>query len=292
MKYTKAPQKNRTEVFEVVIPVKDIKANYKKALAELKKDAKVEGFRKGKASAELVEKSLGKERIYDEMIQQLLPEIYKDIITKEKLEPVIAPKVELVEAKEGKDWKIKMSVALQPKVTVPDYKKIVKDVRADMKKDDIWVPGKGDPTKDEELDKEAMEKRDKHLNEVLKKLLDKTKIEISDIILEQEINQRLTRLLDDIRKIGLSMEGYLESRNTTQEKIKADFREDILNTYKLEFALSEIGDKEKITVEQKEIDDLIEGMPDEESKKQAKQNAYAYGMMLRKQKILDFLGSL
>ncbi len=292
MNIKQTSNKNQTVVFSITVKNDDIKKRYTKALNELVKTADVEGFRKGKAPKDLAEKALGKERIYDKLIQDLLPEAYKEILDNNDIKPVIAPKVQLKEAKEGEDWVLEMSIALEPKVSVPDYKKLAKDVKGSLKKDDIWVPGKGDPSKPEELDKEAFEKKEKYLNSLLEKLLEKTTIELSDIIIEQEINQRLARLVDDVRKIGLSIDEYFKSRNTDQEKVKDEFKKDILSTYKLEYALNEIGDKEGITVEKEEINKLVESMPDEESRKQALENAYAYGMMMRKQKILDFLGSL
>jgi FKBP-type peptidyl-prolyl cis-trans isomerase (trigger factor) len=293
MNIKQTSNKNQTVVYTITVPQKDIDVRYAAALKKMAQDVAVEGFRKGKAPIDIAEKQLGKERIFDQLIQTLLPEAYKQILDKDKLQPVIAPKVELKKAKEGEDWIIEMSVALQPIVTVPDYKKIAKEVRGNAKKNDIWVPGKdADPKTAEAMGKEDVEKKEKYLNELLKALLEKTKIEISDIIIDQEMNQRLSRLLDDVRKIGLTIEAYLDSRNTTQDKLKEEFKTDILNTYKMEYALNEIGDTEGITIEKDDVEKLIASMPDEKSKEEAQQNAYVYTMMMRKQKILDFLSSL
>ncbi len=287
MKFKKTSDANRTLVFDITIPADDIAKRYTTALTHHAKKAKIEGFREGKAPLALVEKNTSREAIYDQLIQTLLPDAYKALLEAEKFHPVISPKVDLKHAKEGEDWILTMSIALAPTVKVPDYKKIVKNVRGSVKKEDIWVPGK-----DDSADKSAVEKREKFLNDVLKMLLDKTEIELSDLIVDEEISQRLARLVDDIRRIGLTIESYLESRKTTQDELREEFKKDIMNTYKLEYALNEIGDTEKITIENAEIDEMIESMPDEASKKEARENAYVYGMMLRKQKILDFLGGL
>jgi trigger factor len=285
--------KNQTLVYDITVPTKDIDSRYQAALKELAQEVHVEGFRKGKAPLDLAEKALGKEKIYDKMIQTLLPEAYKQILEQDKIQPVIAPRVELKKAKEGEDWVLTMSIALKPLVTIPDYKKIAGGIRSQVKKDDIWIPGKEeDPAAPSADGKEAVEKREKYLNQFLKALLDKTKIELSELIVEQEINQRLARLLDDVRKIGLTIDAYFESRNTSQEKVKDEFKQDILNTYKLEYALNEIGDKESITIEKEEVDKLLASLPDEKAREEARQNVYVYSTMMRKQKILDFLASL
>lgn len=289
MTYKKISDTNRTVVYDITVPKADIKKRYESALNEIAKDAEVEGFRKGKAPLEVVRKSISNEKVYDVMIQKLLPDLFRDLVKDEKLEPVIAPRVELVEAKDDSDWVIKMTVALKPEVKLPDYKKIVQDIRADMKKEDIWVPGKSAP--DDKDDAKNLQKKEKFLNEILRKLLDETQLKISELILEQDINQRLARLVDDIRGIGLTMESYLQSRNTTQEKMKEDIKAEVLNTYKLEYALSEIADKENITVGEDEMNKLLKDVP-EDQKEEAKKNMYVYTTMLRKQKVLDFLGSL
>lgn len=299
MKYTQKSNKDQTVVYDVTLTKQEIEDQYKKSLEQLAKTAKVEGFREGKAPAHMAEKAIGKEKIYDDVIQNLMGDVYSDILKKDKIEPVLAPKVDLVDAKENEDWNLTITFALQPKISLPDYKKIAKDVRGDMKKDDIWVPGKDDDaqgTKDvkgaDNLDAKALEQKEKFLNAFLEKLIDETKIEMSELIIEQEMNSRLARLVDDVRKIGLSIDAYFQSRNTTEEEVKKSFRDDIMKTYKLEFALNEIGDKEEISVDQKEIEMLIGSIDDEKGREQAQQNAYYYATMLRKQKILDFVGSL
>ena len=83
-----------------------------------------------------------------------------------------------------------------------------------------------------------------------------------------------------------------QSRNTTQEKLHEELVQDIMNTYKLEYGLNQIGDKENITVDKAEVDTLLDGIKEPEERKKAEQNAHVYTMMLRKQKIIDFLSGL
>lgn len=287
MNITKLSDTNRTAIYEAVIPFTDIQTRYTTALKKLAETTAVEGFRKGKAPVDIVEKTTSKERIYDQLLQDLIPEIYNKAVEMDKLRPFIQPRIELKRAVENEDWIIQIHIALEPVVKLPDYKKIISDVRGESKKDDIWVPGK-----DEKADAEAVEKREKFLNAVLQKLIDTTEIELSQLILDEEVNNRLAKLVDDVRKIGLTIDAYLQSRQTTQDQVKEEFVHDILNTYKLEYALNEIGDKENITVDKAELDKLFENMPKDADRKEAEKNAYVYSMMLRKQKIIDFLGGL
>lgn len=109
------------------------------------------------------------------------------------------------------------------------------------------------------------------------------------MILEEEVNQKLANLLTDIQKIGLTVESYLKSKNLTQEELKKRYRQEAEETYKLEFILVEIADKEGIKVEQKDLDKLFENITDKNEREKAINNSYFYASVLRKQKTLDYL---
>jgi len=278
--------KNSYEIL-VKIPYLTISEQNKKSFSHLHENLQVEGFRKGKVPKEIAEKHVHKEDIYQETIKEVLPKIYQEILTKEKITPIVNPKVELVKAKENEEWEVKFIVAGKPTIELKDYKKTVQTAKAAMKKDDIWVPGKN---KEEKPDNE--ENKQKMLNEILGALLKETKLEISDLIIEDEMNRRLSQLLDDIKKIGLTVDGYLKSKNLTMDELKRRYQMEITDTYKLEFILQEIADKENIKVEKADLDKLFSGVKDAKERAAAEQNAYFYASVLRKQKTIDFLLNL
>jgi len=280
--------KNTSEI-NLNIPIADIDKEYEKAFFRLQQELTVEGFRKGKVPKTIAEKHLKKEAIYQELIKSLLPQVYEEIIKKENLKPIISPKIELVKAKEKEDWQIKITLAEKPLIDLDDYKKTIKEVKANQKKDDIWVPGKESASAKASADKEN---KNKLLNEILNAILKTSKVEVSDLVIEDELNQRLTRLLDDIQKIGLTVDNYLKSKKLTMEQLKASYRKEIEDTYKLEFILSEIADRENISVEKEDLDKLFSNIKEEKERKAAEANSYFYASILRKQKTLDYLLSL
>lgn len=277
--------KNTTQLI-VDVPKLDIKKEEDEAFSRLQQKLIVEGFRQGKVPKDIAEKHISKEALYQELAQKLISRIYQEVISKENLKPIISPKVDLVKAKENEDWQIKITLAEKPVVELGDYKKVVKEVKAKIEKSNIWVPGKDKEAKKPE------ENKSKLLNEVLTALLKETKLEISDLVIDEEINHRLTHLVDEIQKIGLTTENYLKSKNLTMESLKAQFRKETEDTYKLEFALAEIADKENIKIEKADLDKLFLNIKDEKERKKAEQNSYYYATILRKQKTLDYLISL
>lgn len=279
--------KNTVEI-SVKITKDEVNKEYQKAFESLSRELTVEGFRKGNAPKAIAQKHIKKEDVYQQLLRDLLPRVYDDIVRKEALKPIISPKIELVNSKENEDWQILIKLAEKPLINLGDYKALIKEVKSKNKKEDIWVPGK-DKTKN---DTQTKMNKQKLLNEILTELLKKVKCEISDLIIEAELEQRLSKLLDDIQKIGLTVEAYLKSKGTNIDQLKQQFAREIEDTYKLEFILTEIANEADIKVEQSEIDKLLANLKDEKERELARQNSYFYATILRKQKTLDFLTSL
>ena len=278
-----------TSETQVDIPWKDIQQQYDTALEHMAKELEVEGFRKGKVPKTVAQKHLTKDQIFQHALQDLLPQIYSEIVKKEGLQPIVNPKIELLKAKEAEDWQVRITVAQRPKIELPDYKKLAKELKTDSKKDSIWVPGK-DKNEDSEKDKEEQKK--KLLDAILNALIKKSKVEIPDIIIDEEINARLARLLDEVGKIGLTMDAYLKSKSLTSEQLRESYRKEVEDIHKVEFILTEIADREKIQVEPKELETVFNAITNEKERKNAQANAYFYASIIRKQKTLDFLLNL
>ncbi len=278
--------KNSLEI-NLTIPAADIKKEKEGAFSRLQQELTVEGFRKGKVPLPIAQKHLSPEAVLQEMIKVLLTRIYEEIIKKDSLRPIINPKVELVKVQDGQDWEVKLTLAEKPVVELKEYKKVVKETIVEGKKADIWVPGKDKPA-----DKKPEQDRSKLMNLILEAVLKEVKVEVSDLIINEELDLRLSRLVDDVEKIGLTTDAYLKSKNLTMDQLKTTYRREIEDTYKLEFVLSEIADKENIKVEKEDLDKLFVNIKDEKERKAAAENSYYYASILRKQKTLDFLLTL
>lgn len=275
---------------EVNISKETINKYYEQSFEDLRKELKVEGFRKGNAPKEIAKKKIDKGKIYEKLIEKLLPKIYQEIIQKENLQPIIEPQVDFKKIKENEDWQVIIKFALKPKINLKNYKKLVSEYNKEIKRVDIWIPGKLEREKDKEKDKE--EKRRQNINEIFNLLLNEVDCPIAQIIIEQELNRKLSALIDELQKIGLTIETYLKSKNLTLEKLKENYKKEIKDTYRLEFILQEIADKENIVVEAKDIELLLSNIKDEKERLIAKKNSYLYASLLRKQKTIEFLLNL
>jgi trigger factor len=79
----------------------------------------VPGFRRGKAPRSMVERLIGRDRIVEEALDHLVPEIVSEAIEQEKVEPYTRPRVESIEFE---PLRLKAVVGLAPKVELGDYK--------------------------------------------------------------------------------------------------------------------------------------------------------------------------
>jgi trigger factor len=96
----------------------------------------------------------------------------------------------------------------------------------------------------------------------------------------------------NIKSLGLTLEQYLGSTNKTPEKLREDFAEKAQNDIKIEFVLAKIAETEKITVEEKEIEEAIHTAKTDAERANLEQNRHLLSSIIRQQKTLDFLRNL
>lgn len=260
----------------VTIPWSEVKKTYDEIVSHAITEIELPGFRKGKAPRNLAESKLDKSKLYEEVIKRLIPKLYEEAVKQHTLKPIANPKIDLLEAAENKDWKIRVLIAQKPKVVVKNYKQAIQGVKSQKK---LWVPGQKEEKPDEKIT----------MDQILTAVLKESEVEIPDILIEEEINRLLTRLIDETKLLGLTVEQYLRSKGKTVEQLRSEYRQQAETTLKLEFVLEEIADSEKITVTPKDIDDALSKVESEADRKRIASDSYYLASILRRQKTLDSL---
>ncbi|MCX6792151.1 MAG: trigger factor [Candidatus Gottesmanbacteria bacterium] len=246
----------------ITIPWTEVAATYEKVVMEMVNKAELPGFRIGKAPRELVEKNLDKTKVYEEALKTLIPTSYNAAITEQKVKPIVSPKIELKDATEHKDWIFIAHTCEKPTITLGEYKKAITELKASKGKK-IWKPG----DKEEEKDNPSADGTKPTLDELLMALYNNVSVTLPPILTEHEVNRLLSDLIDQTKKLGLTVEQYLASTQRTSETIKKEYEEQARRTLTLEFALEEIADAEGILVSDDDIDAVIKtGKTDEEKK--------------------------
>lgn len=133
-----------------------------KAFEKLNKTAKIDGFRPGHAPKNIFIKKYGEQEIFLEAADALIKEKYSDIVVKDKITPVLEPKIEPVSITKDA-MEVNFTFIIKSEVKLGEYK----DLK--IKKDEVKVT------------KKEIEHEIKHLLEHYAEIEEKTgKIELGD----------------------------------------------------------------------------------------------------------------
>ncbi len=279
-----AKSEDGTVQISFTIPFSVIKKKKEEALEDLTKDITVSGFRKGKAPKEKVTAQIPENTLLETTLQKLLPSLFADAVTQHKIKAATYPKFEVVKATENSDWQIRATTCELPDIKLDDYKQLL--LRSKSTK--IWVPGKDDK-------KQKEPSREEKEQEIIKILLETININVPKVLIEEEVNSRLSNLLARIEKLGLSLEGYLASIGKTSESLRQEYEKQARETIALTLILNKIVAEEKLSVSQSEIDRILRASVKDEKdyqKLNTPEQRRLIEAMLSRRSALDYLTTL
>ena len=106
---------------DVVVDEKTWKGAQDKAFNKLAENVTVDGFRKGKAPKNLVKDKIDPMKVMDEAINALLPKIYEEILTEDKIRPFARPAVDVTKVSDT-ELEVKFILVTAPEVKLGAYK--------------------------------------------------------------------------------------------------------------------------------------------------------------------------
>lgn len=264
----------------ITISAEVVKKTWQEIVNEALKQVTIPGFRKGKAPKKIAEEKLDKEEVKEEVLKRLLPEAYLEAIKEHNLKPIINPRIHLEKIESpstgsGQGWQFTALTCEIPEVQLNNYKQEIQKITAKAK---IIVPGK--------------EPQKVNFEEVIAALLGNVSVKIPRILKDLEVDRLLAQTLDEIKKLGLTLDQYLTSTNRTADDLRREYEEKAERDLKLEFILQKIAEEEKITISDQEIEETIQKAKTPEEGKNLEANRYLLAGILRQQKTLDFLKNL
>ncbi|MBI3305834.1 hypothetical protein HYZ82_01720 [Candidatus Nomurabacteria bacterium] len=140
-----------------------------------------------------------------------------------------------------------------------------------------------------------LEKENKHREKtrlaIIEKIIEESKMDMPEILIEIELDKILYRMESDITQMGLKFEDYLKHLNKTKDDLRKEFRIDAEKKAKLGLILNEIAKIEKITADpaqvEKEVAHILEHYKDADPER-ARMHA---SNVLTNEKIFQFLES-
>jgi trigger factor len=91
------------------------------AYHHLVNEVSIPGFRKGKAPRAILVQHIGKKNLLEEALEHLVPQLYKQAIESQELEPIAGPQIEVTQTE---PLVFKATVSLKPEVKLGDYHSI------------------------------------------------------------------------------------------------------------------------------------------------------------------------
>ena len=106
-----------------------------KAYSRLVRRVSVPGFRKGKAPRDILERHIGKDTLFREALEDLIPATYKEALESQEIDAIAQPQFELIKTE---PLIFKAVVPLKPTIKLGDYKQIkVESEPVEIKEEDI-----------------------------------------------------------------------------------------------------------------------------------------------------------
>ena len=113
-------EKNRHEIV-IKIDGEEWETAQDKAFLKRNKNAKIDGFRPGKAPKDIFIKHYGKESLYFDAADSLVSKAYEKALKKEELVPIVEPKVDIKSINET-GVEFIFTIITKPEVKIKKYK--------------------------------------------------------------------------------------------------------------------------------------------------------------------------
>ena len=107
-----------------IMEADDFEGFRKKAMKHLAEHADLPGFRKGHIPEATLATAVGEMGILEEMAEMAIESRYTDIILTNKIDAIGRPTIGILKLAKGNPFEFKITVAVVPEITLPDYKKI------------------------------------------------------------------------------------------------------------------------------------------------------------------------
>ena len=257
---------------------------YKKTVTKLASKIKLDGFRLGKAPLHLAKANLDQQYLNQEVLNQLLPSIYADLIKENNIKPISDPEFEPVQLEEGKEWRLKVKVAEKPSLSINKYRDVVKKARIEAKKT------LADQAKNKQPEKKVPTQTEENsiiLQTIYRNLVTQFRPQVPELLLKQETRSELQHLAERIERSGISLDTFLSKTNQSFEKLSNDTAIAVLGRIQLGFILGEVAKEEKIEVSEAELRAGLQNQPEAHRDHQHLINAVHAQLM--QQKIAEHL---
>lgn len=279
------------------------KQAYQATLKKVANNFKAQGFRQGKAPIKIVEENIGREKLIQLALEDILPQEYNELIKNENRIPLTQPEIKLVSADDTTGWKLELQIAEKPEIKLGNYQATVKkghqaaqteisakqkELKAAQKestdkKDKTPPPEKLEDSQVEELT----------LRNIFQALVSDLQPQIPELLIKEDVKKQLEELSHQLEHFKMDFDQYLQRRGITFEQLTSEMAIGALSTFQVEFILDEIMKTQKFTVTETDIEAYLKKI--HSTKKVAEVDAHTrshFEYAILRQKVVNYLLNL
>ncbi|OGZ28211.1 MAG: hypothetical protein A2931_03115 [Candidatus Niyogibacteria bacterium RIFCSPLOWO2_01_FULL_45_48] len=278
------------------ISADDFEHHYKDALKELNEKSAISGFRAGHVPENILVEKIGEGSLLEHAAEHALQNEYPKILEEHKIDAIGHPQITITKIARKNPLGFKITVAVLPEVTLPDYKNIAKNTttktdetkveekeiddalefvkKSGKKEGDAPPPeindefakklGQKDLTALRELlrqnisEDKTIKARERKRMEILDKISASTNIEIPEVLIMSEKEKMSLELRSSIENMGMKWDDYLLHIKKNEDELKKDWSQEAEKRARYALILREIANAEKIEPTEAELNDFTE----------------------------------
>ena len=265
---------------DIEVPAEIVKKKFDQVYEKIGKDARIPGFRPGKAPRDILEKHHGR-IAREELIKNIIPEAYRDSLEREKISAVELPQISDVKL-ESNILSFKAIVEVRPEIALKDYKNVklkyknvtinqdeVEKALHNLKEthkaggiDEKFAKSLGYPSVNvmrvsiqQQLFVQKENTLRYHLQEdLIKEILAQVKFKIPQSLLGQRLNELIYQAKERLSSRGMSKEQI----DAHEEALKKELSPEAESQVKTYLVLDEIAKKENIPQDEHMSQKVIE----------------------------------
>ena len=257
-----------TREINVEVTGEVVKNKFEDVFGRIAKEAKVPGFRPGHAPRDILEKHYSS-HAHEEVLKELVPEVYNQAIDQEKLDVIELPQITDVKL-DRNSFSFKARVEIKPQINIKNYKGLkikyktisiandevtrsldsVKEMRKLAAIDDSFARSLGYPNVAElegTVEKQLFiqkenQQRQEIENNIIEKVIGDVEFKLPQSLVSRQMQDMLKQAKVELAMRGVPREKIEEEEKKLLESIEPDARKQV----KVYLVLSEIAKKENI----------------------------------------------
>jgi FKBP-type peptidyl-prolyl cis-trans isomerase (trigger factor) len=277
-------------IIDIEVSRDELNRKFEQVYADIRKSARIPGFRPGHAPRDLLESYYGK-KAEEEVIKRAIPEFYLKTVEEAKLNPVSAPQIDNAQLK-NQILSFRATIDVRPQIRLKPYKNLkiikkkvkieqgqveqvleklrqakAKDTPASEKKgkenilpelNDQFAQGLGFKTMQDlkdAINKNLQADLEQNIKidmqrQIQEQLLQRASLDVPEMLVNSQ-----TRELTEQLKLDSMLKGEKEEEiQAKQKELEQQARKEAISRIKLSFILMEIARLESIQVKEKDLD--------------------------------------